>query len=85
LARKRLPVDFSEAAEQDLYAIRDHIAQDRPKTAARWLLEAKRRVDLLRTVPFAFEAIRNWNTSAWIAAKSYTGSTASFMWFKRGA
>ena len=55
MARKRLPVDFSETAEQDLRAIHEYIARDKPKAAARWVREAKRRINLLRTVPLGFE------------------------------
>lgn len=57
MAKRRLPVDFSAAADRDLHAIHDYISLDRPSAARRWLRGIKRQIELLRILPLSFEMI----------------------------
>jgi plasmid stabilization system protein ParE len=57
LAKKRWLLEFTTTADRDLHALHDFIRQERPAAASRWLREVKRKVELLKTTPLAFEAI----------------------------
>jgi plasmid stabilization system protein ParE len=56
VSRKRRVV-ITGSAELDVQSIRDYIAKDRAKAAAKWVREFQRRARLLATMPLAFEIV----------------------------
>jgi plasmid stabilization system protein ParE len=55
--RASFHVEIAGAAEADLRAIHDHIAQDKPQAAGKWLSRMLKAARSLRTLPFRCEVI----------------------------
>ena len=55
--RASFRVEIAVQAEADLRAIHDHIAQDKPKAATKWLRDTLAAIRSLRSLPYRHEAI----------------------------